>query len=74
MSMSALRPPALETLAIATIAVATVATATFAMAAPADEAGWIALFDGRSLDGWHVSAKTGHSRASHNTSGGRWVV
>ena len=74
MSMSALRPPALETLAIATIAVATVATATFAMAAPADEAGWIALFDGRSLDGWHVSTKTGHSRASHNTSGGRWVV
>jgi hypothetical protein len=40
----------------------------------AAEPGWIALFDGKSLDGWHVSAKSGHSRNSTNTSGGRWVV
>lgn len=35
---------------------------------------WTKLFDGKSLDGWHVSAKTGHSAASKNKSGGRWVV
>ncbi len=69
MSMRFLRPPAL---ALTTLTILVIAT--FTTAAPADEAGWIALFDGRSLDGWHVSAKTGHSRASHNTSGGRWVV
>jgi hypothetical protein len=32
------------------------------------------VFDGQSLKGWHVSAKTGHSRASGNQSGGKWVV
>lgn len=32
------------------------------------------LFDGQSLKGWHVSAKTGHSAASQHRSGGRWVV
>jgi hypothetical protein len=36
--------------------------------------GWIDLFDGKTLQGWHISAKTGHSRPSKNTSGGRWVV
>lgn len=41
---------------------------------PAAESDWTELFDGRLLDGWHVSAKTGHSRKSNNTSGGRWVV
>lgn len=38
------------------------------------EEGFTPLFDGQTLKGWHVSAKTGHSRASTNTSGGRWVV
>lgn len=38
------------------------------------DAGWTKIFDGKSLAGWHVSAKTGHSRASKNTTGGRWVV
>jgi hypothetical protein len=32
------------------------------------------VFDGASLKGWHVSAKTGHSRASKNASGGNWVI
>jgi hypothetical protein len=32
------------------------------------------LFDGKSLDGWHVSAQSGHSRASGNKTGGRWFV
>jgi len=35
---------------------------------------WVPLFDGTSLAGWHVSAKTGHSGPSKHTSGGRWVV
>jgi hypothetical protein len=39
-----------------------------------DDSGFVAVFDGKSLDGWHVSAKTGHSGASQNKSGGRWVV
>ena len=38
------------------------------------EAGFTPLFDGKTLAGWHVSAQTGHSRASGNTSGGKWVV
>jgi hypothetical protein len=39
-----------------------------------DEAGFESIFDGKTLKGWHVSAQTGHSRASKNQSGGRWVV
>ncbi|MSU35722.1 MAG: DUF1080 domain-containing protein [Pedosphaera sp.] len=38
------------------------------------EEGFMPLFDGRTLSGWHVSSKTGHSRASQNKTGGRWVV
>lgn len=38
------------------------------------EDGFVPLFDGQSLKGWHVSAKTGHSRASKNQSGGKWLV
>lgn len=39
-----------------------------------DETGFVAIFDGKTLDGWHVSAESGHSRTSGNQSGGRWVV
>jgi hypothetical protein len=35
---------------------------------------YVAIFNGTDLSGWHVSAKTGHSRKSKNQSGGRWVV
>jgi hypothetical protein len=38
------------------------------------DAGFVPIFDGKSLTGWHVSSQTGHSRASGNKSGGRWVV
>ncbi len=41
---------------------------------PANETGFVPLFDGESLKGWHVSAQAGHSRASKNTTGGKWVV
>lgn len=30
--------------------------------------GFVTIFDGKTLDGWHVSSRTGHG------SGGRWVV
>ena len=39
-----------------------------------DEEGFTTVFDGKSLAGWHVSSRTGHSRASGGQSGGRWVV
>jgi hypothetical protein len=39
-----------------------------------DDTGFVSLFDGKTLKGWHVSAKTGHSGASKHKSGGRWVV
>jgi hypothetical protein len=48
---------------------------SFCLASPrAEEEGFVSLFDGKTLKGWHVSAKTGHSRASKNESGGSWVV
>jgi rhodanese-related sulfurtransferase len=36
--------------------------------------GFESIFDGKTLKGWHVSGKTGHSRASTNMTGGKWVV
>lgn len=39
-----------------------------------EESGFVPLFDGKTLNGWHVSAQTGHSHTSGNKSGGRWVV
>lgn len=39
-----------------------------------DDTGFVPIFDGKTLKGWTVSAKTGHSRTSKNTSGGKWVV
>lgn len=39
-----------------------------------DDAGFVTIFDGKSLDGWHVSAKTGHSRTTKNQSGGKWEI
>jgi hypothetical protein len=36
--------------------------------------GYVSIFDGKSLKGWHVSAKSGHSNASKNKSGGNWRI
>lgn len=44
------------------------------LAAAELEHGFTPVFDGQTLRGWHVSTKTGHSAASKNQSGGRWVV
>lgn len=42
--------------------------------APPRGDGFELIFDGLSLAGWHVSAQSGHSKASGNRSGGKWVV
>jgi hypothetical protein len=39
-----------------------------------DDTGFVAVFDGKTLTGWKVSAKTGHSGTTKNKSGGRWEV
>jgi hypothetical protein len=50
-------------------------TTALTLPAPAQrEARSVSIFDGKSLTGWHVSAQTGHSRASRNKTGGKWVV
>ena len=37
-------------------------------------AGFVSIYDGKTLAGWHISAKSGHSGTSKHQSGGRWVV
>jgi hypothetical protein len=39
-----------------------------------DSEGYVSIFNGKNLAGWHVSAKTGHSGASKHKSGGKWVA
>jgi hypothetical protein len=39
-----------------------------------DDKDFTVIFDGKTLTGWHISAMTGHSRASKNQTGGKWVV
>ena len=58
------------------LALAAVATVSFSQIASQQKTadGFDPIFDGKSLAGWHVSAKTGHSRASQNKSGGKWVI
>jgi hypothetical protein len=36
--------------------------------------GFVSIFNGKDLTGWHVSAKSGHSRISGNKTGGAWTV
>lgn len=38
------------------------------------DAGFTPIFDGTTLKGWHISAKSGHSKVSGGKTGGRWVV
>lgn len=47
---------------------------SFAPPPKGDEEGFVSLFDGHSLDGWHISAETGHSDASNHESGGEWKI
>jgi hypothetical protein len=39
-----------------------------------NETGFVPIFDGKTLKGWTVSAKSNHSRTSKNQSGGKWEV
>ena len=64
----------LWTLAELAIAAAIVLSGPRAVAQVISTNGFVSIFDGKSLKGWHVSSKTGHSRASKNQSGGKWVV
>ncbi|MBT5925651.1 MAG: DUF1080 domain-containing protein [Verrucomicrobia bacterium] len=50
------------------------AFALLLISATAEEPELQSIFDGNSLDGWHISSKTGHSRASKHETGGSWVV
>lgn len=36
--------------------------------------GFVTVFDGKTLKGWKVSAKSGHSSTSKHKSGGKWAV
>lgn len=42
--------------------------------AQTEKEGYLPIFNGRNLEGWHISAESGHSRASEHTSGGEWFV
>ena len=60
--------------AILGVSLAAVNLTREASAGEKQEAGFESLFDGQTFAGWHASAQTGHSRASENQTGGRWVV
>jgi hypothetical protein len=49
-------------------------TSTLAVSAQSSADSFVPIFDGKTIQGWHVSAKTGHSAASKGQTGGRWVV
>lgn len=44
------------------------------MEQPSEEPEFVSIFDGETLDGWHISAESGHSQVSNHESGGEWVV
>jgi hypothetical protein len=59
---------------VATLLTLIVLLASSVLAAEPSETGFVRIFDGETLNGWHVNSKTGHSKRSFRTSGGRWVV
>src|SRR5580658_470779 len=65
---------ALVSLAIVSLVVLLPARAETPKPEKFDDTGFVPIFDGKTLDGWKVSAKTGHSGTSKNKSGGKWVV
>ena len=69
MNPNSLRTPVLPITIFAAFALL---VSTFTKAAADDN--FVPIFDGKSLSGWHVSGKSGHSAASKHQSGGRWVV
>lgn len=71
-----MRPATFAALALALAPLAALLPARADLPRPEkfDDTGFAPIFDGKSLAGWKVSAKTGHSRTSKNKSGGKWVV
>ncbi len=65
---------AILALALAPVAVLLPARAELPKPEKFDDTGFVSIFNGTTLDGWKVSARTGHSRASKNKTGGKWVV
>ncbi len=65
---------ALASLALVPLAALVPARAELPKPEKFDDTGFVSIFDGKTLDGWKVSAKTGHSGASKGKSGGKWVV
>jgi hypothetical protein len=51
-----------------------VAAAVLGLPTSAAEPGFSPIFDGKTLKGWHISERSGHSRKSENKSGGKWEV
>jgi hypothetical protein len=56
------------------LAITVASSSSLAVAQEKPQEGFVSIYDGKTLAGWHVSARSGHSRASTNRSGGRWVV
>jgi len=53
---------------------AAVLLSAFVLNGHAKDEGFTSIFDGKTLNGWHISGKTGHSRTSGNKTGGKWVI
>jgi hypothetical protein len=71
--------PAMRTflLPVSLLACAALATLTLTAADKAEkptDKDFVSIFDGKTLKGWHVSSKSGHSSKSNHKSGGRWVA
>jgi hypothetical protein len=71
-----MRSAALAVLSLAVVALGALLPARADLPKPEkfDDTGFVKIFDGKTLDGWKVSPKTGHSRVSMNKSGGKWEV
>ncbi len=63
----------LLTLAATSLAAFTLFDSTTAGEKKKDD-GYVSIFNGKDLTGWHVSTKTGHSNASKKKTGGTWVI
>jgi len=61
-------------LLIASLASSTLFALSLCVAQEKKEAEWVSIFDGKTMKGWHVSSKTGHSRPSKNQTGGKWEI
>ena len=61
-------------LLIASLASSTLFALSLCVAQEKKETEWVSIFDGKTMKGWHVSSKTGHSGPSKNKSGGKWEI